>query len=426
MEYQKHTLKNGLRVIIVPRKDTEAVAVYLGVGVGSRHEQSSNAGISHFVEHMCFKGSKKRPSALGVSEFIEDIGGIVNAYTSKEHTSYYVKIASSHLEKAFDYLSDNLINPINDPVEFERERGVIIEDLKMHKDRPMEEVAELYEEALFTEPSLARRIGGSVETVKNITLPHLNKFESDYYYSQNCVLAVVGNLGRFSETQVVKLADTYFAFKSGDKDKPKTSLTADKTKIVCDNRPTEQTNLIVGFAGPGLLDKDRYAAKVMTMILGGGMSSRMFTEVREKRGLAYAIFSSCQGYSDTGMIYTQAGIANENLQSSVSTVISEYQKIASTKASDRELSRAKEMIKGGLLISLEDSDEMADMLVSMELDQGRILSAKEIIKKVEAVSLSEVLNAAQKYFDMNRVLISAVGPKVSVDRIQSIIDKIKL
>lgn len=426
MQYQKHVLKNGLRVIVVPRKDTEAVAVYLGVGVGSRYEQEHTAGISHFAEHMCFKGSKKRPSALQVSEFIEDIGGIVNAYTSKEHTSYYVKIASTHLERAFDYLADNLINPLNDPVEFERERGVIVEDLKMHKDRPMEEVAELFEEELFSDPNLARRIGGSVESVTDISLQDLNTFESDYYFSENCVLAVVGDLNGMSESQVVNLADRYFDFRQGQKNQAELSLTSDSFKIVTDNRSIEQTNLIIGFGGPSLLADDRYATKVMTMILGGGMSSRMFTEVREKKGLAYAIFSSCQGYSDTGMIFTQAGIANENLSESIKTIIQEYKKIIETKVTEQELNRAKEMIKGGLLISLEDSDEIADMLVSMELDQGRILHVKDIINRVEAVSVSDISKVANSYFDFKKMLISVVGPKVTKQKIESIIEKINI
>ncbi|OQB06656.1 MAG: Protease 3 precursor [bacterium ADurb.Bin212] len=426
MEYQKHTLKNGLRIIIVPRKDTEAVAVYLGVGVGSRYEKEHTAGISHFAEHMCFKGSKKRPSALEVSEFIEDIGGIVNAYTSKEHTSYYVKIASTHLERAFDYLADNLINPLNDPVEFERERGVIIEDLKMHKDRPMEEVAELFEEALFTETNLARRIGGSVESVSNITLKDLNAFESDYYFSENCVLAVVGDLNGMSESQIVSMAERYFCFDKGDKSKAKHSGTSDQFKIISDARPIEQTNIIIGFGGPSLLAEDRYAAKVMAMVLGGGMSSRMFTEVREKRGLAYAIFSSCQGYSDTGMIYTQAGIANNNLSESIETIINEYKKMVESKITEQELSRAKEMIKGGLLISLEDSDEIADMLVSMELDQGRILNIKDVIARVEAVSVNDVSKITNKYFDFKKMLVSVVGPHVTEQKIASIIEKINI
>lgn len=426
MEYQKHTLKNGLRVIIVPRKDTEAVAVYLGVGVGSRYEKEHTAGISHFAEHMCFKGSKKRPSALEVSEFIEDIGGIVNAYTSKEHTSYYVKIASTHLERAFDYLADNLINPINDSVEFERERGVIIEDLKMHKDRPMEEVAELFEEALFTETNLARRIGGSVESVSNITLKDLNVFESDYYFSGNCVLAVVGDLNGMSESQIVSLAERYFCFDKGEKSKAEYSGTSDQFKIITDARPIEQTNIIIGFGGPSLLAEDRYAAKVMAMVLGGGMSSRMFTEVREKRGLAYAIFSSCQGYSDTGMIYTQAGIANNNLSESIETIVNEYKKMIDNKITEQELSRAKEMIKGGLLISLEDSDEIADMLVSMELDQGRILNVKDVIGRVEAVSVNDVFKITNKYFDFKKMLVSVVGPQVTEQKIASIIEKINI
>ncbi len=348
---------------------------------------------------------------------------MVNAYTSKEHTSYYVKIASEHLDKALDYLSDNVLRSINLPEEFERERGVIIEDLKMHKDRPMEEVEELFEEKLFCEKSLARRIGGSPQSVKRITLSDLNNFEKQHYHAGNAVMAIVGNIGKFSENELLSRIEQYFSFQKGKDISIKQSSTTDKNIIVCDARKIEQTNLALGFGGPGLKDEDRYIVKVMTMILGGGMSSRMFTEVREKRGLAYAIHTSYQGYSDTGMILTQAGIANENLKETVNTVIEQYQKIIEEKVSSAELRRAKEMMHGSLKISLEDSENLADMLVSMELTQGRIIDMAEIIERIQEVTEDDVQKAARKYLSMNKMIVSVVGPRVNKDKITQILSK---
>ncbi len=414
-------LKNGLRYVAIPRKETGAVTVLVGIGAGSRHETDELAGVSHFVEHMNFKGTKKRPTPLEVAEYIENIGGITNAYTSKEHTAYYVKIASEHLREALEFLSDNLINSLNLPDEFEREKGVVIEDLKMHKDRPMEEVAELFEEKLFIDKALARRIGGTPESVSNITLDGLKNYKNKHYVANNIVVAIVGKYDTNKLGNIEDLVQTYFTFATGGNESLSKFGENKSTVVVCDDRKIEQTNLILGFAGPGSRDSKKYAAKIMAMILGGSMSSHMFTEIREKRGLAYAIHTSHSGYSDTGMIFTQAGIANENLAETIKAIMVEYKKIVNEKVTEAELKRAKEIIRGGLMISLEDSENLADMLVTQELTQDKITTPSQAIEQFMRVGLEDVLKISQEYLNLDKMVVSVVGPGAKEERVWDIL-----
>lgn len=419
--FQKITLKNGLRVILWPRKETQAVTVMIGVQVGSRDESNEIAGVSHCIEHMNYKGTKKRPTATEIAEFIDDIGGMTNAYTSKEHTAYYTKIASDHILEAFDYLADNIQNSTNLEEQFNRERGVVIEDLKMHKDRPMEEVAELFEEAIFTDKSFGRRIGGYPKTVEQITRNDLVNFKSRTYNAENSVLVVVGNFGKLSEKEVINKIEEYFNLNRGGKISRKLSGTVLNKTLTTGEMKTEQSNLIVGFAAPSLKDEERYATRMLAQILGGSMSSRMFTEIREKRGLAYAIETSYQGYSDVGDITTQAGVAHQNVEETIEAIMKEYKKIISEKVSPSELKRAKEIIKGGILIGIEDSENLADMLVCMELIQGKLETPEELIKKYQTVSEDEILTVAQKYIDFDKVVVSIVGPNIDKDKIDKLL-----
>lgn len=419
--FKKTTLKNGLRLILWPRKETQAVAVMFGVGVGGRDEPNEIAGVSHFIEHMNFKGTKKRPTATDVAEFIDDIGGMTNAYTSKEHTAYYVKTSSDHILEAFDYIADNIQNSTNLESEFDRERGVVMEDLKMHKDRPMEEVGELFEEAIFTDKSFGKRIIGYPKTVKQITRNDLVNFKSKTYFAENSVLAVVGNFGKLSEKEVIKKIEEYFTLNHGSKIIRKASGVLSNRTVTVGEMKTEQSNLIIGFAAPSLKDKDRYAARLLAQILGGSMSSRMFTEIREKGGLAYAIETNYQGYSDTGLIATQAGVAHQNIEKTIEAIIQEYKKIISEKVNPSELKRAKEIIKGGILIGIEDSENLADMLICMELIQGKLETPEEAIKKYQAITEEDISRVAKKYINFNTVVASLVGPTIDKDKINKLL-----
>lgn len=419
--FKEYKLKNGVRLIIAPRTETKAVAVMIGVAAGSRYEDDKVAGISHFCEHMFFKGSKKRPTPKEVNDFINDIGGMYNAYTDKELTAYHVKISSDHLLEIFDYFSDNLINPLNLKEEFDREKGVVIEDIKMHKDRPMEEVMELFEEQIFTEKSLGRRIAGSVESVSKITHEDLLKYESEHYIAENLVIVVAGNLGNLSEEEVIQKVEEYFNIRSGKPLPNKKSSNRDLCAVAVDKRKTEQTNLVIGFGGPSVKDEeDRYAFRLLAGILGGSSSSRMFSEVREKRGLAYATETAYQGYSDTGSILTLANVANDKIDEAAKAIIEEYRKIKLEDVSPEELTRVKEIMKSGVLIGLEDSENVAEMLMRMEIVQGKLISPEEIVQYYEKITADDIKRVANKYLDFDKMVITAVGPEVDEEVLNKI------
>lgn len=419
--FKKYTLKNGVRLIIAPRHETQAVTVMAGIAAGSRYEPENLAGISHFVEHMSFKGSKKRPSPEAVNNFINNIGGIYNAYTDKELTAYHVKISSDHLLDVFDYLADNLINPLNKQEEFDREKGVVIEDIKMHKDRPMEEVIELFEEAVYSELALGRRITGTVESVKNIKLTDLNRYEQDHYIAENLVVVVAGSLGRLSEEEVVSAAEKYFTSRPGKKIQPKKSNTLEKSILTIGERKTEQTNLIVGFGAPGIQSSDRYALKMLGSILGGSSSSRMFVTVRERLGLAYAAESDYQPYSDAGSILTLANIAHENIEKAARAIIGEYRKIIDNPPSEEEMNRAREMIKSAVRIGLEDSENLAEMLLRMEIIEGQIREPEAMLDRYLKVSSDEVAEAAKKYLRFDKMVVSIVGSELKRKKLEKIL-----
>jgi predicted Zn-dependent peptidase len=421
--FKKYTLKNGVRLIIAPREETNAVAVMVGVAVGSRYEPENLSGVSHFIEHMSFKGSKKRPTPSKVNDFINDIGGIYNAYTDKELTAYHVKISSDHLVEVLDYLSDNLINPINSKEEFNREKNVVIEDIKMHKDRPMEEVIELFEENIFTEKSLGRRIAGTVESVRKIKHEELLEFEQDHYIAENIVVVICGNLGNLTEEKVVCEAEKYFTAKSGKKSEIITSGTLDVAREVSGQRKTEQTNLIIGFAGPGLRDlEDRYAFKILAEILGGSSSSRMFVEVREKLGLAYAAETEHIAYSDAGSLVTLANVAHENIEKASRAIINEYRKIVKDGPKDEEIKRAKELMKSAISIGMEDSENLAESLMRMEIIHEKLMAPEEVIAKFEEVTAKDVIRVAKKYINFDKMLVSVVGPFLDDKKLKKILN----
>lgn len=420
--FKKYTLKNGVRLIIAPRTETKAVAVMVGVAAGSRYESDAIAGISHFSEHMFFKGSKKRPTPKMVNDFINDIGGMYNAYTDKELTAYHVKIASDHLLEVFDYLSDNLINPLNLQEEFDREKGVVIEDIKMHKDRPMEEVFELFEEAIFTEKDLGRRIAGTVASVEKISLANLKKYEDTRYIAENVVIVVSGNLGKLNEVEVVEEAEKFFQVRNGERGLVNPSNTLEKSRIITDKRQTEQTNVIVGFGGPSLKnEEDKYAVRFMAGILGGSSSSRMFAEVREKSGLAYAMETDYQGYLDTGSILTLANVANENVEKATRAIIEVYKDFVENGPTEEEMSRVKEITKSSFLIELEDSENLAEMLMRMELAHEKLVNPDEILQSYLDVTISDIKRVARKYLNFDKMLISAVGPEIDEQKLNQIL-----
>jgi len=406
----------------VPDENKDVVTTIIAFGVGSRYEDNSVAGISHILEHMHFKGTKKRPTPLQIAEFIEEIGGENNAFTGKEYTGYYAKVPSKHLERSIDFLSDLLIGSLFDPEELEKEKGVILQELDMYEDQPMDVAASRFEVALFGKNALGRDVIGTKKSIVATDRDDLISYRDKYYVGNNAVVVVSGNFGGLSEDQAAALVEKYFTFRSADSIKyPKVTLNKKRANVIV-NKKTEQSQLVIGFPGCSHTDPDRHALKILASILGGSMSSRMFTEIREKRGLAYAVHTSVSSFYETGSIETMAGVPHARVEETIKAIIGEYKKITDD-VTEVELARTKEYIQGRLLIDFEDSTELASHYLIDELLMGEIDTPAELVGKYQKVTLNDVRRVARKYLDFSRLTLSYVGPVIEDKQLEKLIKK---
>jgi predicted Zn-dependent peptidase len=419
IEFKKIILKNNIRLILVPDSAKQVVTSMILFGVGSRYEEEKYAGISHVLEHMFYKGSQKRPTALDVSEFIENIGGEHNAFTSKEYTGYYTKVAYKHIEKAIDFLSDLVSNPLFPAEELEREKNVILQEVDMYEDLPMEVAASNLEKALFGDNALGRDVIGTKKSIQDVTREDLVNYRGKFYTGSNTVIVLAGNFNKMSEKEIVALVEKSFDVKEGDKSKfPAVKLTLKKASSVIE-KPTEQSHLLVGFRGVSYEDTDRHKLRVLALILGGSMSSRMFTEIREKRGLAYSVHTSSSNYQDTGVLDTYAGVPHARVHEAIAAIINEYARVK-LDVTENELMRAKEIIFGRMLIGSEDSSELASMYAMNELLMGKIMTIKQITEIYEKITIEDVMQVAKKYLIDERMALSFVGPKIDKEMLNKV------
>jgi len=409
MNYKKTTLKNGLRVITVPMKDTQTVTVVIMVGVGSRYETEKEAGISHFIEHMFFKGTQKRPNTLAISEELDAIGGEYNAFTSKDRTGYYAKVDCKHIETALDVVSDIFLNSKIEEKEIEKEKGTIIQEINMYEDNPMAKISNVFENLLFGGNPLGREIIGYKKTVFSFTRPNFLEYMRRFYVANDTVIAVAGKI---EEKKIIRQIESYFSgMVKGQKpnfEKFKSNQKEPELKIKF--KKTDQTHLMVGARAYPEGHKDRFALSLLGVILGGNMSSRLFLEVREKRGLAYYVSTGGDSYKECGYIATQAGVEHKNLKTALEVILGEYKKIAATGVSEKELKKAKEYIKGKSVMSLEASDEVAMFFIDQELRRKKILTVKEIFAKIDRVTTGDILRVARDVFQKNKLNLALIGP----------------
>ncbi len=423
MKYNLNTLKNGLRVITVPIKGLASATVTIWVKTGSRLEEARTSGISHFLEHMVFKGSKKRPSAKEIAEAIDAIGGEFNAGTSKDWTNFFIKTRAENLDKAFDVLSDMVINPLLKKEEIEREKGVIVEEIKMYEDTPMMRIGDIFEELVFSGSPLGRDIAGTESTVKGIKRNDFLRYRSIHYYPENMLVTVAGGV---SSKESEGLAGKYFMGLSSRKAKYtykrfESKQTQPLTKL--HGKKKEQAHFILGFRGNGRDYQGRFAETVLATILGGSASSRLFIEVRERRGLAYAIKTSADRYNDTGYMATQAGVDTQRVEEAIKVTLDEHYKLANkTKPiSKGELVRAKEFLKGHTALALEDTKDVNGFFGEQGLFLKEILTPEEVFKKIDKVSIDEVLSEANKLFKPERLNLAIIGPYEDENRFQKLL-----
>lgn len=420
MNYKKTTLKNGLRIITAPMKDTNTATVVVMVGVGSRYETEKEAGLSHFIEHMFFKGTEKRPNTLAITEELDAIGGEFNAFTSKDRTAYYAKVDARHMEVALDVVSDMYLNSKIDAQEIEREKGTILQEVNMREDNPMRLVDEVFEELLYGSNNLGRDVIGYKKTIESFKRKDFINYMKRFYVSNDTVICVAG---KFDEKKIISLVKKYFfAMSDGEKPRIKKVVEAQKRpEVKIKFKKTDQTHFILGNRAYNENHKDRFAVSLMSIILGGNMSSRLFIEVRERRGLAYYVRTGGDSYEDCGYVGTQAGVEHKNLEEAIRIILREYEKIATEKVSEKELANAKNYIKGKSVMGLESSDEVAMFFIDQEIKRDKVMTIEDILAKFDKVTTSDILRVAKDIFREKSLNLAIIGPHKNENKLKNLL-----
>jgi predicted Zn-dependent peptidase len=412
MQFKKTILKNGLRIITAPMKDTSTVTVIVTAGVGSKYEAKNVNGISHFLEHMFFKGTKKRPRTKDISEALDSVGGEFNAFTGKEQTAYYAKVDAKHFDLALDVVSDIYLNSKIEEKEIERERGVIIQEMKMYEDTPIAIIGELFENLLYGDQPAGWEIIGSEENIKKIKRGDFLNHLKNFYTASNTVVCVAGD---FEEKKAIGEIEKIFKKIENGKNagKQKTIEKQSAPQIRIKKKKTDQAHIILGFRAYDLFHPDRYALTLLANILGGSMSSRLFLSVRERLGLAYYINASYENYSDTGYLGVKMGvdIDPKKIEKALQTVLKEIRKMRDKKVSDKELKKAKDNLKGRMALTLESSDEVASFLVSQELARKKIMRPYEITDQIDRVNSKDITRVAKDIFKKEKMNLAMIGPE---------------
>jgi len=408
-------LKNGLNVITIPTIGTKAITIMALFPVGSRFENAKLAGASHFVEHMMFKGTLKRPTYLEISKELDSVGAEYNAFTGKDSTGYYVKINEEKQELAYDFISDIVFNSTFDEKEMEKEKGVIVEELRMYDDNPIMAIDSLYEQTLFgMDHPLGRDIGGTAKTVKNLTRNELFEYYKKYYTPNNMVLVLAGAIDKknkkkflnYFENIKVKRGKNLQNFKEFKFAKSKKNL---KDRVVVKTKKIDQAHVIMGFPGINYTDKKHYALSIMLNVLGGGMSSRLFVEVREKRGLAYMVRAGAGAYQDTGEVHVQAGLDPARLKEALVVIKSELERIANEPITKKELKDAKNNLIGHMTLALEDSSAQASWYAKKFWFGKGLKTPEQIIRELKKVKLEDVQKLAKQLFDFDKMKVAVIG-----------------
>lgn len=410
--YEKTTLPNGVRVVTGEMIGVRSASLILYYGVGSRYERPEHAGISHYLEHMVFKGTAKRPDAMLISQEIEGVGGTLNAATGRESTNYWAKVPSTRFALAFDVLADMVRNSVFDEGELEKERSVIIEEIRAVQDMPEDMVHDVIDEVLWEGHAVGRPIAGTEETVANITNEAMVDFWRRNYGPDRLVIAAGGNV---KHDEVVALAEEHF----GDLEPPEAPDLYDKAavnetqsgpRVHLVTKETEQAHLCLAMPALPYSTERRYVQSTIEAILSSGMSSRLFQEIREKRGLVYSVYGYFRPYADVGQGVVYAGTDLERVEETVGAVVEELRKLRDVPVPEDEFQRTKELRKGRLLMGFEDSRSIAGWIGSQEETYGEIRTPEEVMERIDAVTREEVQELAAELFRDDRLSLAVIGP----------------
>lgn len=408
MKHYKNVLKNGLRVITVPMKESQSAIAMVLVEAGSDYETKANNGLSHFLEHMCFKGTKKR-AGREINYQLDALGAESNAFTGEEYTGYYAKAHSKKIDKILDIVSDMYLNPTFPEKDIDTERGVIIEEINMYEDLPMRKVWDIWEELLYGNQPAGQTILGPKKNIKKFKRKDFIKYHQDHYVPQKTVFVVAGNIDR---SKILKQIEEKFGqaqkAKIINKEKVKESQKSPVVKIF--DKKSDQSHLVIGFRSFPLGDKRNLALSVASTVLGQGMSSRLFVKMRDELGMCYYTHASNHKETDRGIFVVSAGVSNSRIGEAVSVIVSEFKKIRDEEITDKELNKAKEFMLGNIATSHETSDSWAHFYGGQELLHQKIKSLKQREKEIRAVTEKDIKKVLKQVIKSEKLNLAIVGP----------------
>lgn len=409
MKFSKKVLKNGLRVITVPMKDNPTVTVLVLVGTGSDYEDKKVNGISHFLEHMCFKGTVKRPTAQSISHELDSLGSIYNAFTDHEMTGYYAKADAKHFKKVFDIVSDIYLNSTLPKEEIEKEKGVIVEEINMYEDMPHRHVHDILDELLYGDQPAGRNVAGTREIVRSLVRNDFIKYKKEHYVSSATTIIVAGKV---TEKEVLSLVKEYFKDVPFTKksEKMKTKESQKSPNIIIKHKATDQTHFVLAFRAFDLFDKRVNALGVLSAVLGAGMSSRLFVKLREEMGVAYYVNAYSDLSLDHGTLKISAGVSNDRVYEVIEEILKECKKLSNELIGDKELKKVKSLIIGNTKLSFEATDDIANYFGRQEILKKEIKTIEERAKEIEKVTAKDIQKVAKEIFKNPSLNLAVIGP----------------
>ena len=414
------TLENGLRLILVPQEKSLATTVLVLVETGSKYETKEQSGISHFLEHMCFKGTQKRPTAFSIASELDGIGASYNAFTSQEYTGYYAKARPTHFDQILDVVSDIYLHQTFDASEIEKEKGVIIEEINMLADMPARKVQDVFMELMYGDQPAGWPIAGRKEIVQAMTRDDFVAYHNGHYVAEATIVVIAG---KFDEQEAIDGVKKYFGgISTGTKSKKvKTVEEQEQPRVALESKETDQTHLVMGLRAFDLFDTRKYALEVLSDILGGGMSSRLFQKVREEMGAAYYIGAGADFSTDHGYLDISAGIDHKKIDEVITAILGELKRMEREPVAAEELGRAKEHLIGGLVLGLETSNQLAGFYGSQEVLEHKIESPEEVIAQIQAVTAEQIQAVAKEIIKNDGLNLAVIGPFKDKERFEKIL-----
>src|SRR3989344_5112589 len=403
--HKLYNFDSGLRLVVVPMESTRTATVLVMVSTGSKYETKEINGISHFLEHMMFKGTEKRPGKLDIAKELDGIGAEYNAFTGKEYTGYYAKASVKKIDTVMDVIFDIYLNSKMDEKEINMERGVIIEELNMYRDMPQRYVGDLFEKLLYGDQPAGWGVGGEKETILKLKREEFLNYFNTHYIASKTVVAVAGNV---EPEEIKRKVETYFKNIRQGKDFGKLEVVEkqDEPQILLHEKKTDQTHFILGVRAYDKFNEKKYPLGILSVILGGGMSSRLFSEVRDKRGLAYYIGAGGEAYTDSGFFIVKAGVNNQKTKEALEVVMEELRKVKKDGITPEELKRAKDQAEGSMALGLEHSDAVAETYAESLVLRNEILTPEEELDKIKKITLEQVTEVASEIFDDKKLNLS--------------------